>query len=104
MAIYTETVTIAPGATAGIFAALGISPGNGEILFQLQVSTGYVLWGQLSDATGAHLGPFVPASTSMSIGGAEVVESRVQTDKDEVYVTNTGSASAAVLVAFFPHP
>jgi hypothetical protein len=102
MTIYTKTVTLAAGATAEVFTELGVSPMRGEVLFQLEVSSGYVLWCQLSDAAGANLGPFVPASTAMSIGGAEVVESRVRTDKDAVYFTNTGAVTASVLVAFFP--
>jgi hypothetical protein len=100
--ILTKTVTLAAGATTEAFTEFGVAPENGEVLFQLEVSSGYVLWCQLSDAAGTSLGPFVPASTSMSIGGAEVVESRVRTDKDPVYFTNTGAVTASVLVAFFP--
>ena len=101
--IYAKTLTVAASATTEVFTELGISPLNGEVLFQLPVSGGgSFLVFQLSDSTGTDLGPYVPASHVSDVASTAILESRVLTDKDPVYITNTGAGTAEVLVAFFP--
>ena len=103
MTIYTKTVTLAAGATTEVFTEFGVPPENGEVLFQLPISGGAsFLVFQLSDSLGVDLGPYVPSSHASDVGSTVILESRVPTDKDPVYFTNTAPSPAPVLIAFFP--
>lgn len=103
MTIYTKTVTLAVGATTEVFTEFGVAPETGEVLFQLPVAggTSFLVF-QLSDATGTALGPYVPSSHASAVAGTTILESRVPTNKDPVYFTNTAVSPAPITIAFFP--
>lgn len=90
--IYTKTVTMSADAVVGVFDQLGISPGRNQVTLQHGSTNGTLQICQ--DSSGTNPGTVIPLNPGGG-GGATEVSAGIQliTDKDEVYVINSGGVT-----------